>query len=353
MHATKDASPDAPILIGVESSPGSGKTHIAKNVYALFGSKQAVFSAFNVDAKDEALRRGMPNSHTQNAVGQGICKKYILQPIYAHQTKMKIPSDDRVKQLELMSNKTLAVFLNLLPPDDGRGEVFGLFIQELRSRAMHACFGLSGFSPMTDDSALMELVAHYELDDKLRDHLSSPMVSDVNRAAAMQHWPSIDLMVQHAIGLMQHVHITCITLCTSTSWAPRGETVTTVYSGNKEITLPLLDFDEQIYVPLLRNWPWFSRYYRVVLIDEAQDLSRLRVHCALAMWRSANAKRLHRPVPKLVLFGDTDQAVNLWANALENAMAAMNAIFRNNGYNVATFTLSMCFRCPTSQPRRC
>ena len=89
------------------------------------------------------------------------------------------------------------------------------------------------------------------------------------------------------------------------------------------------DFDDQIYMPWLRNatLPKFDR----VFIDEAQDTNSIQIDLL---------KRMLRPGGKLIAVGDPQQAIYGFRGADHTAMARITEAF-----SATEVPLSICYRC--------
>jgi DNA helicase-2/ATP-dependent DNA helicase PcrA len=89
-----------------------------------------------------------------------------------------------------------------------------------------------------------------------------------------------------------------------------------------------IDFDDQIYMPVLfgGTWPRFP----LVVVDEAQDLSPL------------NHAMLQRLVTdRIIAVGDPYQSIYAFRGAVQHGMASLSQT-----YSMDTRTLSISFRCP-------
>jgi superfamily I DNA/RNA helicase len=101
-------------------------------------------------------------------------------------------------------------------------------------------------------------------------------------------------------------------------------------ASNEQAKLGIIDFDDQIYLPLL----WRLRLWQNdwVFVDEAQDTSPTR---------RAIAKLALRPGGRLVAVGDPFQAINGFAGASNDAL---DIIIRE--FNCTELTMPVSYRCP-------
>jgi DNA helicase-2/ATP-dependent DNA helicase PcrA len=91
-----------------------------------------------------------------------------------------------------------------------------------------------------------------------------------------------------------------------------------------------VDFDDQIYFPLLFNWPLPK--YDYVFVDEAQDTNPTRRLMASRMMKSSS---------KIVFVGDKYQAIMGFTGADNDALDIVEKEFK-----AITLPLSLTFRCP-------
>lgn len=92
-----------------------------------------------------------------------------------------------------------------------------------------------------------------------------------------------------------------------------------------------ISFDDQIYCPLLLGgrWPQFP----VVMVDESQDLSPMN-HLMIS--------RVLRPNGRLIVVGDSKQAIYAWRGASAESMKALRGLQEE----WTDLPLTMTFRCP-------
>lgn len=96
--------------------------------------------------------------------------------------------------------------------------------------------------------------------------------------------------------------------------------------------LKTLDFDDQLYMPALRNWDYPS--YDTVFVDECQDLSPIQ-HLML--------NRLAAKGTRIIAVGDRHQAIYGFRGALVDSMDQLVKHFQMKEY-----PLSITFRCAKS-----
>lgn len=94
----------------------------------------------------------------------------------------------------------------------------------------------------------------------------------------------------------------------------------------------VVDFDDMIYLPLLVRGVGFPKLERV-FIDEAQDLSRMRIELV---------RRSLSPSGRVVAVGDTYQSIYAWAGSLPNSLDHLPHAFGE----LTRFELPITWRCP-------
>jgi|HubBroStandDraft_4_1064222.scaffolds.fasta_scaffold08568_2 DNA helicase-2/ATP-dependent DNA helicase PcrA len=94
--------------------------------------------------------------------------------------------------------------------------------------------------------------------------------------------------------------------------------------------LTTFDFDDQLYGPVYRHWPFPA--FGTVLVDEAQDLNRIQ-HLFL--------EALCQERTRLIAVGDRNQAIYAFRGALANSLDLLKEHFR-----MAELPLSISYRCP-------
>ena len=107
---------------------------------------------------------------------------------------------------------------------------------------------------------------------------------------------------------------------------------TALARGIKQAYAGLIDFDDQIYMPTLFGGSF--PYFKMVMVDEAQDLSPLN-HAML--------DKLVRPDTSLIAVGDPWQSIYAFRGAVTSSMERLRERF-----NMVKMTLSVSFRCPIS-----
>lgn len=145
--------------------------------------------------------------------------------------------------------------------------------------------GMGFLHPMHDAEAWLHLVEHYGLDEDLPEGFSA------------------DDMVADAIKVLE---------LSNEQWDT------------------LIDFDDMVYLPLVKNVRMFANDW--VLIDEAQDTNPTR---------RALAKKMLKPTGRMVAVGDPCQAIYGFTGADNDAMDIIRREF-----NAIDLPLTVTFRCP-------
>ena len=158
------------------------------------------------------------------------------------------------------------------------------FINKLVSLAKLAGFGVAGLPEISDSGAWMDIVAHHDIS------LDS------------------DLSYEGAIEIAKDVLI----------------------DSNRETRE--IDFDDMIYLPLLRNLPLVQ--YDWVIIDEAQDTSAIR---------KVMASRMIKPGGRFIAIGDEAQSIYGFTGAENDSMEILKQTFA-----CKEFPLPICYRCGSS-----
>lgn len=96
-----------------------------------------------------------------------------------------------------------------------------------------------------------------------------------------------------------------------------------------------IDFDDQIYLPTIFHAKWPR--YPLVMVDEAQDLSRLN-HEML--------RQIIGTSSRLIAVGDPCQAIYGFRGASNSSMEEMT-----NTFHLKSYPLTTCFRCPAAVVR--
>ena len=94
-------------------------------------------------------------------------------------------------------------------------------------------------------------------------------------------------------------------------------------------TLGIMNFDDQLYMPIAQNWALPS--YDFVLIDESQDCSPIQIELA---------HRLVKNGGRLMFVGDPFQSIYLFRGAHPDAMGKMGTLLE-----ATTLPLNYCYRC--------
>ena len=115
------------------------------------------------------------------------------------------------------------------------------------------------------------------------------------------------------------------------SWRAVVDWVAEILDRNNA-ELGVIDFDDQLYFPVIFNWP--VPKYDWVFVDEAQDLSLVQ---------RALVKKALRPGGRLVAVGDSRQAIYAFRGADSRSMAAIEQDF-----SCTKLPLSISYRCAKS-----
>ncbi len=99
------------------------------------------------------------------------------------------------------------------------------------------------------------------------------------------------------------------------------------------LDLETIDFDDQMYLPVIKDWPLWRNDW--VLVDEAQDVSPIQ----LALLRKCILPRYGR----LVAVGDEYQSIYAFRGADHEALDKIE-----KGFNAVNFPLSISYRCAKS-----
>lgn len=94
-----------------------------------------------------------------------------------------------------------------------------------------------------------------------------------------------------------------------------------------------IDFDDMIYLPLIaaQRWKWSLKDYPLLIVDEAQDVSPLRLEFLKAL------------TDRIIAVGDPYQAIYGFTGAIDGALPAIARHF-----NAKSLPLSISFRCSTA-----
>lgn len=111
---------------------------------------------------------------------------------------------------------------------------------------------------------------------------------------------------------------------------PAIELARKVLTKNIEIGAQLIDFNDQLYLPIIFNAAFPK--YDVVFVDELQDCSSINFEII---------ERCLFPKSRFIGVGDSAQAIYSWRGASSDAME--NARKR---FGARSFSLPVCYRCP-------
>lgn len=103
-----------------------------------------------------------------------------------------------------------------------------------------------------------------------------------------------------------------------------------VLTKNIEIGAQIIDFNDQLYLPIIFNAAFPK--YDVVFVDELQDCSSINFEII---------ERCLFPKSRFIGVGDSAQSIYSWRGAAQDAMA--NARTR---FNARSLSLPVCYRCP-------
>jgi DNA helicase II / ATP-dependent DNA helicase PcrA len=99
----------------------------------------------------------------------------------------------------------------------------------------------------------------------------------------------------------------------------------------KEALVGIIDFADQLYMPVVFRAPWPRGKYPTMIIDEAQDLNPLQHEMI----------RLTQKKGRIIAAGDRKQAIYGWRGATENSMDELKEMF-----SAEEFPLTLTWRCP-------
>lgn len=264
----------------IRAVAGSGKTTtIVQGATCLPQGSRAVFLAFNKHIVDE-LKRRLPSSvdcMTIHSLGMKACGK-------GTRAKLKV---DGYKYADIID---AAVALEQTVPPAMHG-VFAKTVNQLVN------IGRLTLTDFRSRESIDETVAHYDMDADLAEAADAMKVS-------------FDWLIDMAVDVARR--------------ALRQGLEAYEQGG-------LIDFTDMLYLPVIKGLPVWR--YDVVMVDEAQDLSRAQLEIVL---RAAGGGRI-------VAVADEFQAIQGFAGADNNSY---RAIVERTG--AKELPLSVCYRCPTS-----
>lgn len=145
-------------------------------------------------------------------------------------------------------------------------------------------------------------------------------VSTLVPEAPVRYWKALVERHDVADGLPEDADIGM--LCTF------SDRVLKISNNDKDV----VDFDDMVYLPLLRNLRMWQNDW--VLVDEAQDTNAVRRELA---------RRMLKPNGRLVAVGDPHQAIFGFTGADNDSLQLIKDLF-----HAATLKLSVSWRCPQS-----
>ena len=367
--------------IGVNARAGSGKTYVIATAVRKVRARgeRLLALTLNRDACVELKDRKVVEARTYHSLGaKAWFRAHPRGSLVTEEEdeeevaeKAAAVADDCAAneapvQEQYMPNKTKLLLQKLYPkqPDDpGRGgtksldcALFDRFVEKMVSLAKMEGVGVRG--GREDDWATWEMLCeNHSLGDLIEVTLKKKL-SKARFDAVQQRWPTPVARRNHGIDMAWNCFQASITVAQQTSWQVErgGEVVTELGGGSgerkKAKSLPLLDFDDLLYMPMLEEldldpgppkhvtrkmrascpssaWQGPLRW---VFADESQDNSRIRLLMLLKL------------VSEGVRFfgvGDDMQALYGWAFALPDALDELFKLF-----DCKVHTLPVCRRCP-------
>ena len=208
---------------------------------------------------------------------------------------------------------------------------------------MHA-LGLDDKLPATASSWEC-LATKYDLTRHVTDRTLTKRLSRARWAEVMQRWPTVEMRRHFGCTSAAEVLKASITCAESREW--NGQRTLGGTAGKKKYKLPLLDYDDLLYMPCLRGLeldpnPGCARL-EWVFVDEGQDTCAVQQLMLQQLLSRANTQRRLFGAQRTRLFvvGDDMQGLYSWAGRDPNALDNLNKHFA-----CREFALPVCHRCP-------
>lgn len=220
--------------------------------------------------------------------------------------------------------------------------VFGPFVKKLVPLAKLHGIGLDGdddspYSEAASAATFQAVVNHHALDSYLSEYVLSKAVPK-HFERAQRIWSDQGERVEMGIKLaLQVFNASVQTALHSYAVSFGGKRLQRLRHGNDKYSLPTIDFDDMLYIPVLRRLPLFPNIKANIswcFVDEAQDTSRVRI---------IMLKRLAGGYRRIFIVGDRMQALYGWAGAESDALEQLF-----NQFKCTQFPMPVCRRCPIS-----
>jgi len=282
---------------------GAGKTRMLTKLYNEIETKMKEsvhVLVYNKDAQQElSKKRGVKNATTFHALSSRAFTAFLNE-----------------KKLQVYSGKTKRI-INHLYPQCNYNMV--KMIASLVSLAKSHCYGIR--QSYEEDVTLLQLVEKFDLCKRYSVH---------NQAIKSQ---ACDI-AHHVLEVSKNCALPQRQLSDGKSSWPFGPILHK--TKNKLIKLPVVDFDDQIFMALAVNAQLFTKKLKYLLVDECQDTNTARRFLLCRILEQ-------NPQAKLVAVGDPLQAIYGFAGA--NADAFDRVPFSTVKER---FFLSINYRCPSS-----
>ncbi len=264
----------------INAVAGSGKTTtIVHGASLLRPGQRVVFLAFNKHVV-ETLKGKLPNSvdcMTIHSLGMKACGRGFSGKLKVDSYKYSDIVDETTTLEQSVPGGMHGVFAKLVKQIVNIGR---LTVTDFRSR-----------------DAIDDMIAHFD------------MAADMGETADRMG-VSLDWLLDMAVDVSRR----CLRMGLE-AYDARG----------------VIDFTDMLYLPVIRNLPILT--YDVVMVDEAQDLSKSQLEIVL---RAAARGRV-------VAVGDASQAIQGFAGADNESFAKIA-----ERTNAVKLPLSVCYRCPSS-----
>lgn len=260
---------------------GTGKTSfLVKLLEYLEGD--VTFMAYNKSAANEIQERVSKNQ------GRISCRVKCSTVHAAGFSAWKFTNRGKLLGRDAVNDYKVRNILDSLAEGNELYVKYGSVLRKWVSLAKQSGFGVQGMSPIEDESAWLDLVDYYSLDDDMPD----------DGEMSPEH------LVPYAVG---------------------------VYRRSLDQCREVVDFDDMLLAPLYYGARFFPCDW--VLLDEAQDTNRVRREIAIRMLKPHTGR--------LIAVGDDRQAIYGFTGADSDAMDRIKGRLGS-----AVLPLTVTYRCP-------
>jgi superfamily I DNA/RNA helicase len=359
VRTTKDS-------IGISACAGSGKTHLIATLAAEQHKegKNLLAVTLNKDAKDELCCRGFNKPGMEALTFHALGRRAICDQRCHNLKKNK----NRLILSAMFPKVQLKVGAKLVNPLEY--QLFAEFAERMvklaKMNALGIVHGSWGAILHNDDSGWQCLERQHGASNLIEAQFRN--FSDWKQHTVAAQWPVMATAagrLSYGLSVARRLFDASVRCAHASEWevepgrvirelvperhgkgkGGRGE------KGKVEFALPLVDFDDQLYLPVLLQLKLATEKLDWLFVDEAQDTSTIRQLMIEMLLRPIGCdvpggSVLHPPAARLFAVGDGMQALYGWAGSDPEALGSVFRLF-----SCTPFTQAVNRRCPVSHIR--